>query len=87
MYKKLACVLRLPSSHRSKTRKRKQAKTINQYANEMRESIRVRQLARFSVPFWLFHIFLYSFYTSYNRSIINKQGYGLDRKGTWKRGK
>jgi len=42
--------------------------------------------------FWLIHILVYLFYfcsslcPSSDRSIINKQGYGLDRKGTWKRG-
>jgi len=48
---------------------------------------------RFHVPFWLSHILVCLFYfcpsfcPSWDRNIINKQRYGYDRKGTWKRGK
>jgi len=49
---------------------------------------------RVSISFWLSHtLFIYLFYLcsilcpSKDLSIINKQGYGLDRKGTLKNGK
>jgi len=45
-------------------------------------------LLRFHDSFWLSHILVYLLYfcPSWDRSIILKQGYGLDKKGTWKRG-
>jgi len=51
------------------------------------------QSPRFHISFWLSHILVYflyfcpSFCPSWDRNIINKEGYGLDIIGVWKRGK